>query len=59
MIINTKESLKDTLTKHTQELTQVNMIINMKEYILNSGQVILQDNMKVPLMDNIQGITPA
>ena len=54
-----KESSKDTLIKHIQELIQVNMIINMKEYILNSGQVILQDNMKVPLMDNIQGISQA
>ena len=59
MIINMKESSKDTLIKHIQELIQVNMIINMKEYILNSGQVILQDNMKVPLMDNIQGISQA
>ena len=59
MIINTKESLKDTLTKHTQEHIQVNMIINMKESLPDNGQVILQVNTKVPLMDNIQGITPA
>ena len=59
MIINMKESSKDTLIKHIQELIQVNMIINMKECILNNGQVILQDNMKVPLMDNIQGISQA
>ena len=59
MIINTKEHLQDTLINHIVEHIQVSMIISMKEYILNNGLETLQDSMKVPLMDNILGITPA
>ena len=59
LIINTKEHSQDTLINNMQEHLLVNMIINTKEYILNNGQETLQDNTKVPLTDNILGITPA